>query len=86
MRPLELGLLRDDGSRSPAFQAFKELGGTFIVAIAIPTSILATFLPMYAFGFTLNGMTMMNLTYTVQNVINPGSPLPSSSKRMVASL
>lgn len=39
--------------------------GTFIVAIAIPTSILATFLPMYAFGFTLNTMTMMALSLSV---------------------
>ncbi len=39
--------------------------GTFIVAIAIPTSIIATFLPMYALGFTLNGMTMMALSLSV---------------------
>ncbi len=39
--------------------------GTVIVAIAIPTSILATFLPMYLFGFTLNGMTLMALSLAV---------------------
>ncbi len=39
--------------------------GTFIVAIAIPTSIIATFLPMYAFGFTLNGMTLLALSLSV---------------------
>jgi hydrophobic/amphiphilic exporter-1 (mainly G- bacteria), HAE1 family len=39
--------------------------GTFIVAIAIPTSIIATYLPMYAFGFTLNGMTLLALSLSV---------------------
>lgn len=39
--------------------------GTFIVAIAIPTSLMATFLPMYAFGFTLNQMTMLALSLVV---------------------
>ena len=41
------------------------LRGTFIVGIAIPTSVLATFLPMYAFGFTLNTMTMLALSLAV---------------------
>jgi HAE1 family hydrophobic/amphiphilic exporter-1 len=35
------------------------------VAIAIPTSIFATFLPMQIFGFTLNGMTMLALSLVV---------------------
>lgn len=39
--------------------------GTMIVAIAIPTSILATFLPMFMFGFTLNSMTLMALSLSV---------------------
>jgi HAE1 family hydrophobic/amphiphilic exporter-1 len=39
--------------------------GTFIVAIAIPTSIVATFLVMYAFGFTLNTMTLLALSLSV---------------------
>jgi len=38
---------------------------TFIVAIAIPTSILATFTPIYAFGFTLNTMTLLALSLVV---------------------
>ncbi|MBM3493996.1 MAG: efflux RND transporter permease subunit, partial [Armatimonadetes bacterium] len=41
------------------------LRGTFIVAIAIPTSVMATFLPMLAFGFTLNTMTMLALSLAV---------------------
>lgn len=38
---------------------------TFIVAIAIPTSILATFTPISAFGFTLNTMTLLALSLVV---------------------
>lgn len=38
---------------------------TFIVAIAIPTSIIATFLPISAFGFTLNTMTLLALSLVV---------------------
>jgi HAE1 family hydrophobic/amphiphilic exporter-1 len=41
------------------------LRGTLIIALAIPTSIIATFLPMYAFGFTLNQMTMLALALVV---------------------
>src|SRR5207244_7518349 len=47
------------------FLFLHNIRGTFIVAIAIPTSIIATFLPMYIFGFTLNGMTMMALSLSV---------------------
>jgi len=47
------------------FLFLHNLRGTFIVALAIPTSILATFLPMYFFGFTLNTMTMLALSLAV---------------------
>ncbi|MBM3500612.1 MAG: efflux RND transporter permease subunit, partial [Armatimonadetes bacterium] len=36
-----------------------------IVVLAIPTSIISTFLPMYAFGFTINVMTMLALSLSV---------------------
>jgi HAE1 family hydrophobic/amphiphilic exporter-1 len=39
--------------------------GTFIVSLAIPTSIVSTFLVMYGFGFTLNTMTMLALSLAV---------------------
>src|SRR5687768_3652469 len=39
--------------------------GTLIVGIAIPTSIMATMLPMWAYGFTLNGMTLLALSLSV---------------------
>ncbi|MHB9036491.1 MAG: efflux RND transporter permease subunit [Armatimonadota bacterium] len=38
---------------------------TFIVAIAIPTSIIATYLPISAVGFTLNQMTLLALSLVV---------------------
>ena len=38
---------------------------TFIVAIAIPTSIMATYIPIQAFGFTLNTMTLLALALVV---------------------
>lgn len=38
---------------------------TFIVAIAIPTSIMATYLPISSFGFTLNTMVMLALSLCV---------------------
>ncbi|MBC8104317.1 MAG: efflux RND transporter permease subunit [Cytophagales bacterium] len=41
------------------------LRGTAIVALAIPTSIISTFLVMYALGFTLNTMTLLGLSLAV---------------------
>jgi len=38
---------------------------TFIILLAIPTSILATFLPIYFFGFSLNSITLMGLALCV---------------------
>ena len=42
----------------------------FIAALAIPTSIIATFTLMKAFGFTLNNMTLLALTLAVGIVID----------------
>jgi len=39
--------------------------GTFIVAIAIPTSIVATFIPIFFAGFTMNTMVMLALSLAV---------------------
>ncbi len=38
---------------------------TFIVVLAIPTSIISTFLVMWAAGFTLNTLTLLALTLTI---------------------
>ncbi|MDM7921505.1 MAG: efflux RND transporter permease subunit [Pyrinomonadaceae bacterium] len=43
---------------------------TFISALAIPTSIIATFGLMYAMGYTLNSITMLSLTLMVGIVID----------------
>ena len=38
---------------------------TFIVILAIPTSLISTFLVMWAVGFTLNTLTLLALTLTI---------------------
>lgn len=38
---------------------------TFIVLLAIPSSLIATFLAMYVLGFTLNLMSLLGLTLTI---------------------
>ncbi|HQU92718.1 MAG TPA: efflux RND transporter permease subunit, partial [Pyrinomonadaceae bacterium] len=43
---------------------------TFIAALAIPTSIIATFALVYAMGYTLNSITMLSLTLMVGIVID----------------
>jgi HAE1 family hydrophobic/amphiphilic exporter-1 len=39
--------------------------GTFIVALAIPTSLMATFVPVHAAGFTLNMMVLLAMSLSV---------------------
>ncbi len=48
----------------------QNLRSTFISALAIPTSIVATFATMYGMGFTLNNMTMLALVTAVGLVID----------------
>jgi len=47
------------------FLFLHNIRGTFIVAIAIPTSILATFAPTYFAGFTVNMMVLLALSLSV---------------------
>jgi len=47
------------------FLFLHSIRATFIVALAIPTSIIATFLPMRFFGFSMNMMTMLALALSV---------------------
>lgn len=47
------------------FLFLHNLRGTLIVSLAIPTSIIATFLVISALGFTLNTMTLMGLSLAV---------------------
>ncbi len=46
------------------------LRATVIVAIAIPTCIIATFLPIAAFGFTLNSLTLLGLSLAIGILID----------------
>ena len=46
------------------------LRSTLIAAIAIPTSLIATFTAMKMFGFTLNNLTLLGLTLAVGIVID----------------
>ena len=47
------------------FLFLNDLRSTFIVALAMPTSIISTFLMMQLFGFTINIMTLMGLSTAV---------------------
>ncbi|MCA1596570.1 MAG: efflux RND transporter permease subunit, partial [Chloroflexi bacterium] len=47
------------------FLFLHDIRGTLICATAIPISLIATFIPMYFAGFTLNSMTMMALSLVV---------------------
>jgi len=46
------------------------LRSTFIAALAIPTSVIASFTVMYAMGFTINRITLLALTLSVGIVID----------------
>jgi hydrophobic/amphiphilic exporter-1 (mainly G- bacteria), HAE1 family len=48
----------------------RNLRATVIAAVAIPTSIIATFTVMDAFGYTLNSLTLLGLTVSVGIVID----------------
>jgi HAE1 family hydrophobic/amphiphilic exporter-1 len=47
------------------FLFLHELKGTAICAVAIPLSIIGTFIPMFFAGFTLNNITMLGLSLVV---------------------
>jgi hydrophobic/amphiphilic exporter-1 (mainly G- bacteria), HAE1 family len=47
-----------------------DLRSTLIASVAIPASVIATFSAMYAFGFTINNLTMLALVLAVGIVID----------------
>jgi HAE1 family hydrophobic/amphiphilic exporter-1 len=47
------------------FTFLHNIRGTLIIAIAIPVTLIATFLPLWAIGFTLNTMTLLGLSLAV---------------------
>lgn len=48
----------------------RNLRGSLIVAIAVPTSLVVTFVLMFAFGFTLNIMSLMSLSIAIGLVVD----------------
>jgi hydrophobe/amphiphile efflux-1 (HAE1) family protein len=52
------------------FLFLANIRSTIITAIALPTSIIATFTMMYAFGFTLNMMSLLGLSLAVGLLID----------------
>jgi len=69
----ELELHLTLGALFAAFVVFLFLGNirsTLIAALAIPTSLIATFTFMWAMGFTLNSMSLLGLTLAVGVVID----------------
>jgi hypothetical protein len=57
--------------------------GTMIVAVAIPASILATFIPMQLAGFTLNQMTMLGLALSVGILVDDSIVRGTTMARIV---
>ncbi len=47
------------------FLFLHDLRGTFICAVAIPTSLIASFIPMFFLGQSMNNMTMLGLSLVV---------------------
>ncbi|HSV74595.1 MAG TPA: efflux RND transporter permease subunit [Chthonomonadales bacterium] len=66
------------------FLFLHSIRGTIIVALVIPTSIIATFLPMWAFGFTMNGMTLLALTLSVGVLVDDAIVVLESIYRHLA--
>lgn len=52
------------------FLFLHNLRATIIVALAIPTCLIATFLPLSAMGFTLNSMTLLGLSLAIGILID----------------
>jgi HAE1 family hydrophobic/amphiphilic exporter-1 len=52
------------------FASVRRLRPAFVAALAIPTSIIATFVAMRAAGFTLNNLTMLGLSLSTGIVID----------------
>lgn len=48
----------------------KNIRATFIPAISIPISLIATFIVMYALGYTINTITLLGLTLTIGLVVD----------------
>jgi HAE1 family hydrophobic/amphiphilic exporter-1 len=52
------------------FLFLRKLSATIIPALAVPVSLIGTFAAMYAFGFSINNMTLLALTLSVGFVVD----------------
>ncbi len=52
------------------FLFLRKLSATIIPALALPISLIGTFAAMYAFGFSINNITLMALTLSVGFVVD----------------
>ena len=52
------------------FVFMRDWRSTLITALALPTSVIATFFFMYAVGFTINMMTLMALSLVIGILID----------------
>jgi HAE1 family hydrophobic/amphiphilic exporter-1 len=52
------------------FLFLRKLSATIIPALAVPVSLVGTFAAMYAFGFSINNMTLLALTLSVGFVVD----------------
>ncbi len=52
------------------FLFLRQFGSTVAVAISMPTSIIATFIPMFFFDYTLNVMSTLGLAISVGVLVN----------------
>jgi hydrophobic/amphiphilic exporter-1 (mainly G- bacteria), HAE1 family len=52
------------------FLFLRSFAATIIPALAVPISLIATFAAMYAFGFSINNMTLLALTLSVGFVVD----------------
>lgn len=52
------------------FLFLRDLRTTFIIFLAIPVSIISTFLPMYVAGFTINFMSLMGMALAVGTLVD----------------
>ena len=52
------------------FLFLRKVSATIIPALAVPVSLVGTFAAMYAFGFSINNMTLLALTLSVGFVVD----------------
>jgi hydrophobic/amphiphilic exporter-1 (mainly G- bacteria), HAE1 family len=63
---------------------FRSLRSSFVVLIAIPTSLIATFFMMYELKFTLNMMSLMGLSLVVGTLVDDSIVVIESIQRHLA--